>query len=277
MSLAIVKLRKPTWSIAGNLLLIFMALSVFLPFFWLTLGSFKTGAQLNNPGLLLFTPTFENWKEVLSSGVIESASRSAIVGFITVTFSIVIGSMGAYAISRYKSGGSATRFGILAAQVLPPAVLVFPFLEVSYRFKLNDTLFAVIMSHLSFVLPVITWFLIGFFDAAPKEVEEQALVDGLSRFQAFRKVVIPQVAPGIGAAAVFGFVLSWNDLFYALILAPGNSATLPVKIASFNTFRGVELGAMCAAILVAVVPVLIASFFIQKRLVKGISGGAVKY
>lgn len=277
MSLAIVKLRKPTWSIAGNLLLIFMALSVFLPFFWLTLGSFKTGAQLNNAGLLLFTPTLENWKEVLSSGVIESASRSAIVGFITVTFSIVIGSMGAYAISRYKTGGSATRFGILAAQVLPPAVLVFPFLEVSYRFKLNDTLFAVIMSHLSFVLPVITWFLIGFFDAAPKEVEEQALVDGLSRFQAFRKVVIPQVAPGIGAAAVFGFVLSWNDLFYALILAPGNSATLPVKIASFNTFRGVELGAMCAAILVAVVPVLIASFFIQKRLVKGISGGAVKY
>jgi ABC-type glycerol-3-phosphate transport system permease component len=123
----------------------------------------------------------------------------------------------------------------------------------------------------------ITWFLIGFFDAAPKEVEEQALVDGLSRFQAFRKVVIPQVAPGIGAAAVFGFVLSWNDLFYALILAPGNSATLPVKIASFNTFRGVELGAMCAAILVAVIPVLIVSFFIQKRLVRGISGGAVKY
>ena len=107
--------------------------------------------------------------------------------------------------------------------------------------------------------------------------EEQALVDGLSRFQAFRKVVIPQVAPGIGAAAVFGFVLSWNDLFYALILAPGNSATLPVKIASFNTFRGVELGAMCAAILVAVIPVLIVSFFIQKRLVRGISGGAVKY
>lgn len=268
---------KPTWTLAGNSLLILMALSVFLPFFWLSLGSFKTGAQLNNPSLLLFSPTLENWKEVLRSGVLESAYRSAIVGLVTVSLSVVIGSMGAYAISRYKTGGSATRFGILAAQVLPPAVLVFPFLEVSYKFRLNDTLFAVIISHLSFVLPVITWFLIGFFDAAPKEVEEQALVDGLSRFQAFRKVVIPQVAPGIGAAAVFGFVLSWNDLFYALILAPGNSATLPVKIASFNTFRGVELGAMCAAILVAVIPVLIVSFFIQKRLVRGISGGAVKY
>ena len=268
---------KPTWTSAGNSLLILMALSVFLPFLWLSLGSFKTGAQLNNPALLFFKPTLENWKEVLRSGVLESAYRSAIVGLVTVSLSVVIGSMGAYAISRYKTGGSSTRFGILAAQVLPPAVLVFPFLEVSYKFRLNDTLFAVIISHLSFVLPVITWFLIGFFDAAPKEVEEQALVDGLPRFQAFRKVVIPQVAPGIGAAAVFGFVLSWNDLFYALILAPGNSATLPVKIASFNAFRGVELGAMCAAILVAVIPVLIVSFFIQKRLVRGISGGAVKY
>lgn len=268
---------KPTWTTAGNSLLILMSISVFLPFFWILLGSFKTGAQLNNPALLFFKPTLENWKEVLRSGVLESAYRSATVGLVTVSISVVIGSMGAYAISRYKTGGSTTRFGILAAQVLPPAVLVFPFLEVSYRFRLNDTLFAVIISHLSFVLPVVTWFLIGFFDAAPKEVEEQALVDGLSRFQAFRKVVIPQVAPGIGAAAVFGFVLSWNDLFYALILAPGNSATLPVKIASFNTFRGVELGAMCAAILVAVIPVLIVSFFIQKRLVRGISGGAVKY
>jgi ABC-type glycerol-3-phosphate transport system permease component len=277
MTTIILTKLKPTWTIACNSLLVLMALSVFLPFFWLSLGSFKTGAQLNNPSLLFFEPTLENWREVLRSGVFDSAYRSATVGLVTVSLSVIIGSMGAYAISRYKTGGSATRFGILAAQVLPPAVLVFPFLEVSYRFKLNDTLFAVIISHLSFVLPVVTWFLIGFFDAAPKEVEEQALVDGLSRFQAFRKVVIPQVAPGIGAAAVFGFVLSWNDLFYALILAPGNSATLPVKIASFNTFRGVELGAMAAAILVAVIPVLIVSFFIQKRLVRGISGGAVKY
>jgi ABC-type glycerol-3-phosphate transport system permease component len=191
--------------------------------------------------------------------------------------SVLVGSMGAYAISRYKAGGGATRFGILAAQVLPPAVLVFPFLAISFTLHVNDTLIAVIAAHLSFVLPVVTWFLIGFFDAVPRELEEQALVDGLGRFAAFRKVVLPLVAPGIGASAIFGFVLSWNDLFYALILAPGSAATLPVRIAGFNTFRGVELGAMCAAIVVSIVPVLIASFFIQRRLVRGISGGAVKY
>ena len=269
--------RESSWGIVSNLIITIGLIVVAAPLLWVLLASFKTGSDLNDPTLVTFTPTSENWKKVFSSGIFQSAGRSAFVGLITVVISIVLGSMGAYSISRYKTGKSLTRFGILAAQVLPPAVLVFPFLDLAYRLRLSDTLVAVIAAHLSFVLPVVTWFLIGFFDAAPKEVEEQALVDGLDRFAAFRKVVLPQVAPGMGAAAIFGFVLSWNDLFYALILAPGNAATLPVRIAGFNTFRGVELGAMCAAILVSVVPVLIASFFIQRRLVRGISGGAVKF
>jgi ABC-type glycerol-3-phosphate transport system permease component len=103
------------------------------------------------------------------------------------------------------------------------------------------------------------------------------MVDGFGRFAAFRIVVLPQVLPGLGAAGIFAFVLSWNDLFYALVLAGGNSKTLPVAIAGFNTFRGVELGAMCAAILVSVIPVLVVSFFVQRRLVRGISGGGLKY
>ena len=195
----------------------------------------------------------------------------------TVGISVVVGSMGAYAIARFRAGGTATRFGMLAAQVLPPAVLVFPFLTMAYALRLNDTLVPVIFAHLSFVLPVVTWFLIGFFEAVPRTLEEQAQVDGLGRFDAFRVVVLPQVAPGLGAAAVFGFALSWNDLFYGLILAPGNATILPVAIAGFNTFRGVQMGSMSAAILVAVVPVVIASFFVQRRLVRGISGGALKY
>jgi ABC-type glycerol-3-phosphate transport system permease component len=265
------------WVVLGRLLIGAAVFVVLMPFVWVILGSFKTGAQLNDPTLFAFAPTLDNWRSVLDSGILGAAARSAFVGVVTVSLSVLVGSMGAYAISRYKAGGGATRFGILAAQVLPPAVLVFPFLAIAFRLHVNDTLIAVIAAHLSFVLPVVTWFLIGFFDAVPRELEEQALVDGLGRFAAFRKVVLPLVAPGVGAAAIFGFVLSWNDLFYALILAPGNAATLPVRIAGFNTFRGVELGTMCAAIVVSIVPVLIASFFIQRRLVRGISGGAVKY
>lgn len=265
------------WAALGQLLVASAAVVIAMPLLWVLLGSFKTGGQLNDPTLISFRPTLDSWRVVAKSGIFGAAERSAIVGVVTVALSVLVGCMGAYTISRFKAGGSATRFGILAAQVLPPAVLVFPFLIVAYNLRLNDTLAAVVAAHLSFVLPVVCWFLIGFFDGVPVALEEQAMVDGLGRFAAFRKIVLPQVAPGVGAAAIFGFVLSWNDLFYALILAPGNAATLPVRIAGFNTFRGVELGAMCAAILVSVVPVLLAAFFVQRRLVRGISGGAVKF
>lgn len=269
--------RHSPWGIVGKLLIVAASLIVALPLLWVVLGSFKSGQEFNNPTAVTFSPTLDNWRAVVSSGILAAAGRSLFVGLVTVSLSVLVGATGAYSISRFKTGGSATRFGILASQVLPPAVLVFPFLTLAYNLRLNDTLVAVIAAHMSFVLPVVCWFLIGFFDAVPVALEEQAMVDGLGRFAAFRKVVLPQVAPGVGAAAIFGFVLSWNDLFYALILAPGYSATLPVRIAGFNTFRGVELGSMCAAILVAVVPVLIASFFVQRRLVRGISGGAVKF
>jgi ABC-type glycerol-3-phosphate transport system permease component len=269
--------RMKALNLSRILLLWAAVVAVGLPLLWVTLASFKFPADLNDPNQLFFTPTLENWRTVLASDLLFSALRSFIVALVTVSISVVVGTMGAYAIARFTAGGSITRFGILAAQVLPPAVLVFPFLTVAYVLRLNGTLVPVIFAHLSFVLPVVTWFLIGFFAAVPKEIEEQARVDGYGRFAAFRKVVIPQVLPGIGAAAIFGFTLSWNDMFYGLILAPSNSTILPVAIAGFNTFRGVELGPMCAAILVAVIPVLIASFFIQRKLVQGISGGAVKF
>jgi ABC-type glycerol-3-phosphate transport system permease component len=262
---------------ASRVLLLAVAVaSVALPLLWVALASFKTPADLNQPGLLGFTPTMANWTEVLSSDIFAAVGRSVLVATVTVAIAVVVGSMGAYSIARFSTGGSLSRFGILAAQVLPPAVLVFPFLSVAYMLRLNGTLVPIIFSHLSFVVPVVTWFLIGFFAAVPKEIEEQARVDGFGRFDTFRLVVLPQVLPGIGAAAIFGFTLSWNDMFYGLILSPSNSTILPVAIAGFNTFRGVELGPMAVAILIAIIPVVIASFFVQKRLVQGISGGAVK-
>lgn len=262
--------------VARIVVLAVAVISVALPLMWVAMASFKTPADLNDPGTIWFSPTMANWTEVLSSDIFAAVGRSVFVATVTVAIAVVVGSMGAYSIARFSTGGSLSRFGILAAQVLPPAVLVFPFLSVAYMLRLNGTLVPIIFSHLSFVVPVVTWFLIGFFAAVPKEIEEQARVDGFGRFDTFRLVVLPQVLPGIGAAAIFGFTLSWNDMFYGLILSPSNSTILPVAIAGFNTFRGVELGPMAVAILIAIIPVVIASFFVQKRLVQGISGGAVK-
>lgn len=261
---------------ARRLFIAAAVLIVAFPYVWVSLSSFKGAVDLNDPSKLTFTPTLENWHEVLGAGILGNALTSIVVGVVTVGLSLVAGTMAAYAISRWRAGGALTRFGILLSELMPPAVLVVPLFLIAFRLRLRDTVWAVIPSHLTFVLPVVTWFMIGFFDAVPREIEEQAMVDGYGRFRAFRKVVLPQVLPGLGAAAIFGFVLSWNDLFYALVLAGGRAKTLPVAIAGFNTFRGIELGAMSAAILVAVVPVLVASFFVQKRLIRGISGGGLK-
>jgi ABC-type glycerol-3-phosphate transport system permease component len=260
-----------------RIFLVIAALIVAFPYAWVLLAAFKSPEDLNEPSRLAFTPTLDNWTAVVDNRVLGSAVTSVTVGLVTVVLSLAAGTLGAYAISRFRAGGATTRFGILLSQVMPPAVLVVPLFLVAFDLGMRDTIPAIVAAHLTFVLPVVTWFLIGFFDAVPTAYEEQAMIDGFSRFQAFRRVVLPQVLPGIGAAGIFAFVLSWNDLFYALILAGGNTTTLPVKIASFNTFRGVELGAMSGAILVSVVPVFIACFFVQRRLVRGLSGGGLKY
>jgi ABC-type glycerol-3-phosphate transport system permease component len=263
---------------AGRVALLILAvLVVALPLGWITLASFKSPSQINDPGLMLFSPTTDNWSQVVNSGIVSAVSRSALVALVSVSVSIVVGCMASYAISRYRAGGSATKFGMLAAQVLPPAVLVFPFLTMAYSLRLSGTLIPVMLAHISFVLPFVTWFMIGLWESVPASLEEQALVDGLTRFGAFRKVMVPQVLPGLGASAIFGFTLSWNDMFYGLILAPNKNQLLPVAISSFNTFRGVDLGTMSAAIIISVVPVIIAAFFVQRRLIQGLGGGAVKF
>lgn len=261
------------FGVGRQLLIAVATVAVLVPFGWTLLSSLKPAAALSRGPFEGFVPVLGSWIEVLRSDILAAFLRSVIVGGTSVTIAVTVGSLGAYSISRFRTGGTGMRFGVLAGQMLPPAVLVIPLFLIAFQFSLNDSLIAVTAAHLTFVLPLTTWFLIGFFDEVPGELEEQARVDGYTRFQAFWKVVLPQVRPGIGAAAIFGFILSWNDVFYALILGGGRSETLPVAIAGFNTFRGVELGGMSVAILLSVVPVLIASFFVQRRLIQGLGGG----
>lgn len=268
---------SPAGTVLRSAFILAALVTVLFPYAWVLLSSLKGPAQLSSPGELLFRPVPDNWVAVLSAEVPQNLLNSLVVGGVTVGISLLVATPAAYAIARYRTGGRSVRFGILTSELMPPAVLVVPLFLIAFSLNMNDTIWAVIAAHLTFVLPVVTWFLIGFFEAVPKELEEQALVDGYGRFAAFRKVVLPQVLPGLAAAGIFGFVLSWNDLFFALILAGGQTKTLPVAIAGYNTFRGVELGEMSVAILVSVVPVLALSFFIQKRMVRGIGGGGMKY
>jgi len=256
-------------------LLIFLIIIIF-PYFWTLISSLKTAADFLHPLKFNFTPTLSHWANVINSQIPHQGINSILVGIITVVIALTVGAPAAYSFSRFNTGGEKTRFLILLSQMLPPAVLIVPIFLLMYSLKLLDTIWAVIFAHLTFITPLVTWFLIGFFDDVPRELEEAAKVDGCTPWQAFLWIVLPTIRPGLAAASLFGFILSWNDLYYALLLTGGKSKTLPVGIAGYWTFRGVEMGQMSSAIILAIIPVIIASFFIQKYLVRGLGGGAIK-
>ncbi len=251
--------------------------AVLFPFLWIFLASLKPPVELSRPSLFGFEPTSVNWSEVwLDSPFARYFLNSVVVGGLTVIISLIVGAPAAYAFSRFRTGGTGLRFVILAAQMMPPALFIIPFFLMAYYVGLLDTVWAVAIAHLTFIAPLVTWFLIGFFEDVPRDLEEQAMVDGCTRWQAFVRVVLPAARPGMAAAGLFAFIMSWNEMFYALMLAGGHSKTLPVAIAGYWTFRGVDMGKMSVAITSAMIPVMIASFFVQRYLVRGLGGGALR-
>ncbi|MBT9176944.1 MAG: Trehalose transport system permease protein SugB [Firmicutes bacterium] len=270
--------RRQLCSIVITFISLAALVAVLFPYFWIFLTSFKPPGLVSRPDVWFFVPSFYNWEDVIvRGGTIRYIFNSIIVGMVTVAISLSVGSLAGYSFSRFNTGGGGARFSILAAKMLPPAVLIIPLFLLMYELALLDTLIAIIAAHLTFILPLVTWFLIGFFDEIPRELEEQAMVDGATHFQAFYKVILPNILPGLGGAGIFAFVLSWNDMYYAMLLAGGDSKTIPVAIAGYWTFRGIEMGKMAVAMVAAITPVLVASFFVQKHLVKGLGGGGLKY
>ena len=268
--------RKKINAIITFIILSLYLLIVIFPYFWTMLASLKDAAAINRPLDFNFAPTLENWKAVIKAGIPKQALNSLMVGLITIGICIIAGAPAAYGFSRFNIGGNKARFLVLLAQMLPPATLIIPLFLIMYHVRLTNSIVRVVISHLTFLLPLVTWFLIGFFDDVPRELEEAALVDGATRWQTFFRIILPIVRPGIGAASLFAFVLSWNDMFYALILTTAKTRTLPVGIAGYWTFRGVEMGQMSAAIVLAIVPMIALSFFVQRFMLRGMARGAVK-
>ena len=190
--------------------------------------------------------------------------------------SLAVGSLAAYSIARFRTGGAGFSLTILGTQMLPPVTLVIPFYLLAQRLALLDKGWALALVYLSFNLPFVVWILIGFFQGIPRELEEAALVDGAGRFGAFRQIVLPLALPGLLAAGVFAFVLSWNEFLFALVLTGRESKTLPVALASLMTSQGNQVGAICAATVAMMTPIVALTWVIQRFLVRGLTFGAVK-
>jgi multiple sugar transport system permease protein len=252
------------------------ALYIALPPLWVLRTSFVPEASAYDLDIM---PAFtlDNYVKLLVKDKfwLAYADSLAAATFSTL-LALPLAAMAGYAFARYRTGGNVSRFFILATQMLPPVAIVLPVFTLFRMFDLTNSVSGLVIAYAALNLPFLTWILMGFFEGVPVELEWQAMVDGATAFRAFRKIVIPVSLPGLAAAAVLGFILAWNEFLFALVLTGPDTSTIPVQLASLQSQNGVQIAEVSAGVVLGVVPLLIASRFIQRYLVRGLTFGAIK-
>ena len=251
------------------------------PFYWLINTSLKTGADLSSASLLPPNPTLKNFESIFKDSNFTKALRnSAIVSLITTVLALVVGSFCAYALARLKMRGKFIILAIiLSITTFPQITIAAPIFKLWRDVGLFNTKIGLIIPYLTFALPLATYILVSFFREIPKDLEEAALVDGATNFEAFRKVVVPLAAPGLATAGILTFIAAWNEFLLAITLTSNSDArTVPAAIAFFTGSTQFErpLGTISAASVTISIPLIIAVLLFQKRIVAGLTAGAVK-
>ncbi|WP_293853671.1 carbohydrate ABC transporter permease [uncultured Alsobacter sp.] len=246
------------------------------PLAWMVLTSLKTNVQaMAYPPLWVFAPTIKNYIDVFANNpFFQYMVNSTIVAVSAVGVSLLLGLPAAYSMARYRQ----TKLGltILVVKILPGIVYLVPLFVIYRQLGLINTLWGVALAHIIVVLPLVIWIMVGFFEDIPRELEEAALIDGCTRAGIFLRIVLPLSKPGIVAATILGFIASWNNFIFALILGGKNTVTLPMAVYSFVSFEDVNWGGLTAAATVITLPILALSLVVQKHLAGGLTIGAVK-
>jgi multiple sugar transport system permease protein len=251
------------------------------PFYWLINVSLKTGADLSSSSLVPPHPTLKNYSSIFKNDDFTNGLKnSTIVAFSVTILALAFGSFAAYALARLKLRGKFIVLGIvLSVTTFPQIAIAAPLFKLWTDIGLYNTRIGLIIPYLTFALPLAIYILTSFFKEIPKDLEEAALVDGATHFQAFRKVVVPLAAPGLATAGILTFIAAWNEFLLATTLTSSQSArTVPAAIAFFtgSTEFEVPLGTISAASVVISIPLIILVLLFQKRIVAGLTAGAVK-
>ncbi len=269
------------WLHDGLLVVVF--LWCLAPFVWLILTSLKQGdAALNDPDLLQGPFGLGNYVAVLAQDFALNMRNSFAVASMTTLLSVSIGVMAAYALARLPVRRRiALMTGVLAASLFPPVALVPPLYEAWRTFGLLNTYEGMYLAYVSFSLPLVIFIMSTFFAAIPRELEESAKIDGASALQAFARVILPLAIPGVVSAMILTFVTAWNEYLLASTFAPRNpeiAQTVPVAIATFTGAVEYQrpIGTITAASVLVTIPMIILALLLQRRIVAGLTAGAVK-
>ncbi len=269
--------RKPWWVIVDVLVLIY----ALFPVLWILSLSLKPPSIVKDGKLIPTKITFDNYREIFTGDLFAPALRNSIgIGLITTAIAVLVGGMAAYAVARLTFPGKRLLVGVaLLIAMFPQISLVSPLFDIWRAVGLFDTWPGLIIPYITFALPLAIYTLSAFFREIPWDLEKAAKIDGASPFQAFRKVIAPLAAPGIVTAAILVFIFAWNDLLLAISLTATNaSVTAPVAIANFPGSSQFEepTGSIAAGAMVITVPIIVFVLIFQRRIVAGLTSGAVK-
>lgn len=302
--------KRQKW-VAG-LLVITYALVTMMPLLWVIATGFKSPADsIAYPPKVVFQPTLEGYVNLFTTQtritpdmeatltppqtwyeqivrdkgmVVAGASRygqrflnSVIIGFGSTFFSVFLGTLAAYAFSRFKVPiKDDLLFFILSTRMMPPVAVAIPIFLMYRQLGLSDTHLGMILLYTAVNLSLSVWLLKGFIDEIPLEYEEAALIDGYTRFQAFYKVVLPQAATGIASTAIFCLIFAWNEYAFAVLLTSGTAQTAPPFIPTIIGVGGQDWPAVAAGATIFLLPVMIFTIMLRKHLLRGITFGAVR-
>jgi multiple sugar transport system permease protein len=269
--------RATGWTIVNILVLVY----ALLPVLWILSLSLKPTSSVKDGKLIPAQVTFDNYKGIFTGDAFSSALVNSIgIGLITTLIAVVIGGMAAYAVARLAFPGKRLLVGVaLLIAMFPQISLVTPLFNIERRLGLFDTWPGLIIPYITFALPLAIYTLSAFFREIPWDLEKAAKMDGATPSQAFRKVIAPLAAPGIVTAAILVFIFAWNDLLLALSLtATQRAITAPVAIANFTGSSQFEepTGSIAAGAMVITIPIIIFVLIFQRRIVAGLTSGAVK-
>lgn len=273
-------------SLIGRYLLIgVVSLIILLPVYWMVNMSFKTRSEFTArpPTIVVQNPTSENYYDLLiTQRFYRYGINSLVVALIAASLSVAVGTLAAYALSRYRLPRNFNYhllFTMLTVRMFPPIVTVIPIFVLYNRqffgHRLLDTHIGLGLIDAFTELPFVIWMMIGFFRDIPRDMEDAGLVDGDSRFGVLRKIAIPLAAPGLAATFILVFIASWNEFLLALILTQTKAQTLPIAVASQITQYDIKYGNMMAAGVITSVPVLVLALLAQRHLTRGLAVGGV--
>lgn len=265
-----------------GLLTWFIGLLFFFPLFWLVLNGFKEEAVANASPTLIFDPTLDRFREVTeaNAGLLsfaEAFGNSFWIVLLSTIFVMILAVPAAYALAiRPMRKWRDVLFFFISTKFLPIVGIIMPIWIIARDLNLLGTRTVLVVLYTAMNLPLAVWMLRSFFAEVPKELIEAAQIDGCSLLGQLRQVILPIVAPGLAATALLCVIFAWNEFFFAIQLNPTGASTIPVWVNSQQKFQGQFLAGLSAASVLATLPVVVAGWVAQKRMIRGLAMGAIK-